>query len=229
MGTSTGQRFSAGPTSAAGTVFKITPGGTLTTLYSFCSQSGCADGIQPEAGLVQGTDGNFYGTTAFGGANAEGTVFKITPGGTLTTLYSFCSQSGCTDGIEPEAGLVQAGGNFYGTTVLWRPQRGAQSLKSLRRPTHHPVQLLLATHCTDGAVEGGLVQGQREFIRDNGLWRHQAGWHHLQPAAVVQQGLTLSCPTFTAQVGVAYNSALTATGGVAPYTFSIPAARCLRA
>jgi uncharacterized repeat protein (TIGR03803 family) len=100
-----------------GTVFKITPSGTLTTLYSFCSQSGCTDGGGPEAGLVQATNGDLYGTTQYGGANSYGTVFKITPGGTLTTLYSFCPQSGCTDGAEPEAGLVQAAnGDFYGTT-----------------------------------------------------------------------------------------------------------------
>ena len=71
---------------------------------------------RPQAGLVQATDGNFYGTTLVGGTNFDGTVFKITPSGTLTTLYSFCSQSGCTDGGVPQAGLVQAtNGNFYGT------------------------------------------------------------------------------------------------------------------
>jgi uncharacterized repeat protein (TIGR03803 family) len=107
-----------------GTVFKITPGGTLTTLYSFCAQSDCTDGASPYGGLVQGTDGNFYGTTYFGGALANcgglygcGTVFKITPGGTLTTLYSFCSQTNCVDGAYTYAGLVPAtDGNFYGTT-----------------------------------------------------------------------------------------------------------------
>jgi len=107
-----------------GTVFKITPSGELTTLYSFCSQSGCTDGSFPEAGLVQGTDGNFYGTTTAGGVNDScnygepcGTVFKITPSGALTTLYSFCSQADCADGEDPDAGLVQGtNGNFYGTT-----------------------------------------------------------------------------------------------------------------
>jgi uncharacterized repeat protein (TIGR03803 family) len=99
-----------------GTVFEITPSGTLTTLYSFCSQSGCADGGLPN-GLIQGSDGNLYGTASFGGANGEGTVFQITPSGTLTTLYSFCSQANCTDGSGP-AGLVQGtDGNFYGTTT----------------------------------------------------------------------------------------------------------------
>ena len=109
---------SSGGASNGGTVFKITPTGTLTTVYSFCSQSGCTDGSSPEAGLIQAPDGSLYGTTFGGGANDYGSVFRITPGGTLTTLYSFCSQSGCTDGINPHAGLVQdTNGDFYGTTV----------------------------------------------------------------------------------------------------------------
>jgi uncharacterized protein (TIGR03437 family) len=105
-----------------GNVFKITPGGTLTTLYSFCSQfPDCPDGYEPEAALIQATDGNFYGTTS-GGVFAVatprngGTVFKITPGGSLTTLHSFCLS--CGDGSNPTAGLVQGSdGNLYGTTV----------------------------------------------------------------------------------------------------------------
>ncbi len=79
-----------GGANGGGTVFKITPSGGLTTLYSFlCSQTNCTDGLDPTAGLIQGTDGNFYGTTPIGGANKGGTVFKITPRGTLTTLYGF--------------------------------------------------------------------------------------------------------------------------------------------
>jgi uncharacterized repeat protein (TIGR03803 family) len=102
-----------------GTVFEITPTGTLTTLYTFCSQTNCTDGANPAAGLVQATDGNFYGTTYNGGASNSGTVFKITPTGALTTLYSFCSLTNCTDGANPAAGLMQASdGNFYGTTLL---------------------------------------------------------------------------------------------------------------
>src|ERR1019366_2190673 len=75
-----------------------------------------------KSGLVQATDGNFYGTTDYGGAGkygSGGTVFKITPSGKLTTLYSFCSQSRCTDGEYPYAALVQAtNGDFYGTTYV---------------------------------------------------------------------------------------------------------------
>ncbi len=100
-----------------GEVFKITPSGTLTVLYSFCSQTGCTDGAYPRAALMQATDGNFYGTTSAGGANSQGTVFAITPGGSLTTLYSFCAQTGCADGASPIGGVIQASdGNFYGTT-----------------------------------------------------------------------------------------------------------------
>jgi uncharacterized repeat protein (TIGR03803 family) len=103
-----------------GTVFRVTPAGALSTLYRF----NFSDGDSPHAPLVQGTDGNFYGTTSAGGANGSecsglgcGTVFKITSAGQLTTLYSFCAQSNCTDGSNPYAGLVQAtNGTFYGTT-----------------------------------------------------------------------------------------------------------------
>ena len=113
-----------GGTHTFGTVFEITPGGALTTLYNFCPQSSCPDGANPAGQLVQGMDGNFYGTTTQGGANTNtlcpsgcGTVFKLTPAGTLTTLYSFCSQTDCSDGSVPYAGLVQGtDGNFYGTT-----------------------------------------------------------------------------------------------------------------
>jgi uncharacterized repeat protein (TIGR03803 family) len=118
-----GTTYDGGANGTGGTVFRITPGGTLRTLHSFCSEGtnpSCTDGENPEAGLIQGTDGNLYGTTSGGGANGVGTVFKITPSGTLTTLYSFCPGAntvGCTDGEAPLAGLVQdTNGTFYGTT-----------------------------------------------------------------------------------------------------------------
>jgi uncharacterized repeat protein (TIGR02543 family) len=112
-----GTTWEGGANGNYGTVFKITPTGALTRLYSFCMLNGCADGVEPVAGLVQATDGNFYGTTEFDGANGAGTVFKVTPTGTLTTLYSFCALTGCADGTAPFAAMVQAtDGNFYGTT-----------------------------------------------------------------------------------------------------------------
>lgn len=87
----------------------MTPSGTLTTLHTFNG----ADGGDSQTGLIEGSDRNFYGTTRFGGTNANGTVFKITPSGALTSLISFDG----TDGDEPLAGLTQGSdGNFYGTT-----------------------------------------------------------------------------------------------------------------
>lgn len=101
-----------------GTIFEITPKGKLTTLYSFCSQPNCSDGGVPNGALVQGRNGNFYGTTYAGGVHRRGgTVFEVTPKGKLTTLYSFCAESGCVDGWAPVSGLTEdANGDFYGTT-----------------------------------------------------------------------------------------------------------------
>ena len=92
-----------------GTVFKITLAAALTTLYSFCSQSGCADGEYPGGALIQGTDGNFYGTTAMealttamGASSAAERFSRLRPGGTLTTLHSFCTHTtAATDGAAP--------------------------------------------------------------------------------------------------------------------------------
>jgi len=126
---------------------------TFTTLHSF----DITDGADPYAGLVQATDGNFYGTTIAGGAHGGGTVFKITPSGTLTTLHSF----DVTDGFALVAGLVQAtDGNFYGTTN----RGGANASGTVFKIT--PSGTLTTLHsfcskigCTDGQYpEAALVQ-----------------------------------------------------------------------
>jgi uncharacterized repeat protein (TIGR03803 family) len=100
-----------------GNVFKLTPGGALTNIYSF---TGTVDGYVPSDRLVQGTDGNFYGVTRRNTLNElflYGTIFKITPGGALTTLYKLDPFVVYTDGAYPYAGLIQgSNGNFYGTT-----------------------------------------------------------------------------------------------------------------
>ncbi|HWY54631.1 MAG TPA: choice-of-anchor tandem repeat GloVer-containing protein [Terriglobales bacterium] len=100
-----------------GTVFKITPGGRVTFLYKFDQTHGAG----PLGPLVQGSDGNFYGTTSAGGdANGDGVIFKITPLGKLTVLHAL---DGSVDGKQPSAGLVQVTdgkGNtvaFYGATT----------------------------------------------------------------------------------------------------------------
>jgi uncharacterized repeat protein (TIGR03803 family) len=86
----------------------------------------CADGSRPYSALVEGSDGNFYGTTELGGStygsgdceSGCGTIYQVTPSGTFTTLYNFCTdQPSCPDGLAPTAGLMQAtDGNFYGNT-----------------------------------------------------------------------------------------------------------------
>jgi uncharacterized repeat protein (TIGR03803 family) len=141
-----------------GTVFQMTSAGAVTTLYSFCSQTNCSDGAEPLAPLVQGIDGAFYGTTFLGGASGYGAVFKISSGGTLTTLHSFANK----DGANPyAAALVQAtDGNFYGTTE----EGGAYHAGTVFEIT--PAGTLTRLHsfcsennCPDGANPiGALVQ-----------------------------------------------------------------------
>lgn len=96
-----------------GTIFKITETGTLTTLYSFPAYT------QSSSALIQGADGNFYGTTYAGGSGtygAYGTFFTVTPSGALTTLYSFCTLNHCADGSGPANIYLATDGNFYGIT-----------------------------------------------------------------------------------------------------------------
>ena len=148
-----------------GTVFKITTAGTLTTLYDFCSKSGCDDGAVIYDALKQGPDGNYYGTTWAGGAGNGGTIFKITPTtGTLTTLYSFCviNYPFCGDGSNPIALVLASDGNFYGTTAYG----GAYGEGSVFKvdPTSGTLTPIYSfcTHiaCTDGATpRDGLVLG----------------------------------------------------------------------
>src|SRR5687767_11542562 len=99
----------------SGTVFRMTPAGALTTLVEFAD--GTNTGQYPRAGLVQGSDGNFYGTTAEGGANDYGTVFRMTPAGVVTTLLEFSGKGFPNKGSRPDARLVEGtDGNFYGST-----------------------------------------------------------------------------------------------------------------
>jgi uncharacterized repeat protein (TIGR03803 family) len=145
----------SGKNLGCGTVLKITPSGTLTTLHSFDG----TDGAFPYAGLVQATNGDFYGTTTGDGANGVGTVYKLTLDGTLTTLHSFDN----TDGANPDAGLVQGtNGDFYGTTL----DGGGYGLGTVYKIT--PGGTLTTLHsfcsqggsnCTDGEYPyAGLVQ-----------------------------------------------------------------------
>jgi len=107
-----GTTFGGGSEDAIwGSIFRLTQAGQHTTLYSF---NGQPDGAYPVSALIQGTDGNIYGTTSFGGTNNRGMVFKMTLNGSLNDLYSFSSGS---DGSTPFSGVLQGmDGNLYGIT-----------------------------------------------------------------------------------------------------------------
>jgi len=163
-----GTTIGSGANGKGGTVFRVAPAGTLTTLYNFCSQSGCADGEQPFAGLVQGADSEFYGTTYQGGANNSGTVFRMTPAGRLTTLYSFCSQSGCTDGASPYAGLVEdTAGNFYGTTY----QGGTNNSGTVFKITPDGRLTTLYSFCSQsGCADGAYPYAGLVYASDDNFY-----------------------------------------------------------
>ena len=113
---------SVGGPNGAGTVFKLAPGGAESVIYHF---TGATDGDLPMSGLLMDKQGNLYGVTEIGGANGAGNVFKVTPDGVETTLYSFGASS--TDGFNPTCQLiwgahhtllgttVNGGANHYGT------------------------------------------------------------------------------------------------------------------
>jgi uncharacterized repeat protein (TIGR03803 family) len=107
------------PADSAGTVFQITPGGVLTTLFSFDSDGmgQFPNGENPVGNLVVGPDGFLYGTATRGGQQGGGTVFKISTSGKFKLLHSFCALQGCTDGSAPTSLTVGNDGNLYGATA----------------------------------------------------------------------------------------------------------------
>ena len=138
--------------SQPGLVFKMTPSGAVTPLYIFCQQQNCADGISPTAPLIQGTDGNLYGT-AEDGPSQHGLVFKLTLGGAYSILYAFDE----ADGASPNGLLQATDGNFYGTTKAGGPA-AAGTLFQLT-----PTGSLTTLHAFDGSdgvsASGSLIQG----------------------------------------------------------------------
>lgn len=136
-----------------GVVFKMTPSGAVTTLYSFNYHD--PNGGNPYAGLVQGTSGDFYGTASAFGANNTGTVFKITPSGTLTLLYAFCSQDSCADGDLPYVGLIEGSdGNFYGSTEFGGSAGGFGTIFKIT-----PKGTLTSLHSFNGSTDGSYPEG----------------------------------------------------------------------
>jgi uncharacterized repeat protein (TIGR03803 family) len=149
---------------SCGTIFKVSPTG-VSTFYSPCPQHTCQDGNPPTA-LIQATNGDFYGTTLYGGAGVScplsagcGTLFKLTPTGTLTTLYNLCSQPGCTDGYYPNVLIQAADGNLYGTTQAGGANGGGTIFKITPSGLSTLYSFCSQPQCSDGTDPSGLMQG----------------------------------------------------------------------
>lgn len=153
-----------------GTVFKMTPSGVLSTLYSFADNEG---GLF--AGLIQGSDGNLYGGTILGGKYGQGTVFRITPTGKLNTLHSFTG----TDGEGLAGSLVEGSdGSLYGITS----SGGAQTLEQCSRFRRvAPLRLstifaLNATVLMGSTATVRLWKAQMETSTEQHVWAGPMAW-----------------------------------------------------
>ncbi len=168
----------AGGKNHAGTMFRMTPAGTVTILYSFCGANKCPNGQQPAAMLVEGQNGDFYGTTRLKGANGYGTVFEISPAGAFRTLHSFCAKPNCSDGATPTDGLILAkDGSFYGAVSAGGLFFDGAVFRLTPAGNYSLVYNFCALHgCFDGASPGsppilgsnGLLYGTTMAGGDNG-------------------------------------------------------------
>lgn len=156
----------AGGAFSQGTLFQLKSDGSLSTLYSF---TGKGDGGVPHGTLLLDTDGNFYGTTEFGGTNNRGTIFKITLAGVLTTLHSFNDSdgNGPQDGLTPGSdgylyGVTQLGGAYDGGTVFKISPEGVfVNLHSFNPASEGFGPLGALLQATDGNLYGTTQLGGR--------------------------------------------------------------------
>jgi uncharacterized repeat protein (TIGR03803 family) len=155
-----------GGANSNGTAFKYAIGtGVLTPLHAFCAQTNCPDGSGPRTGLVQGSDGNFYGTASGGNASADGVIYKLSTSGTYTLLYTFCPAAGCTDGAAPQGPLVEnSDGNFYGATA----QGGASGHGTVYKVT--PAGTVTTLYSFTGAADGSVPFGTLVVGSDGNLY-----------------------------------------------------------
>lgn len=153
---------SGGGANGDGTIFRLTPDGTLTTLVDFQSNGATNRGASPYGNLTLASDGNFYGVTQLGGANGLGTIFRMTPAGVLTSLVQFSGTGGAAPGSIPYAGLVAGpGGLLYGTTS----QGGARDFGTVYAMSLAGVSMLVfeftnsATTARGAFPYGGVAVG----------------------------------------------------------------------
>lgn len=150
--------------STGGQMFRVTPAGVISTLYTFCSQSDCAEGNTPQTPIL-GNDGNFYGAMWGGGdITNSGTVYKLTLAGALTVLHTFnCASLTCSEGATPGAIVQGSNGNFYGVASN-RGAGGGGTFFQIN-PTSGEFDVLYAfcslKNCTDGSYPyGAPIQGR---------------------------------------------------------------------
>jgi uncharacterized repeat protein (TIGR03803 family) len=192
-----------------GVVFRVTPEGKLTVLYTFCAEfPTCSEGVYPFAGLTLANDGNFYGTT-YGSSGGDctqgsalcGTIFRITPSGRLTTLYRFCKQTKCRDGYFPYARLIQAtDGNLYATTE----QGGAQNYGTVFKITLSGKLTVLHSFCSEAeCADGSLPQQGLIQAKDGNFYGTTALGLYLYGSVfkMTQKGVLTTIYSFTANDG----------------------------
>ena len=230
-----------GGANSHGTVFQLTPSGSLNTLYSFCSQTGCTDGSSPQGGLTLGSDGNLYGVTETGGTEDDGVVYQITPAGTYTVLYSFCSLSGCADGTSPSSAPIQDSytGNFIGVAgylyeLALTPSVAPPVQMTLSKSAINLGQTVSFTYKVRNAfsttlqqcyafqsVNGALTTlGQVPGALANGVY---AGSGTFSPSAYGIYTYSITCggqETATANLSVGAATAITLTASPNPVDFS---------
>jgi len=150
-----------------GLIYRISPGGTFSPVHRFCvGDPTCQDGARPVA-VVFDKNGNMFGTTGFAGTKGGGTVFEISSGGQFSTLYQFCSQTDCGDGIQPGALTIGNDGNLYGTAQAGGAHQGGIIFTLTTGGGGFTVlyAFCAAADCADGQEPApSLVQGSDGFF-----------------------------------------------------------------
>ena len=150
-----GTTNAGGTSHNAGTIFKMTTAGALTTVYDFCQLANCLDGSGPYGvgSLIQATDGNLYGTTRIGGKGLGlGTIYQLSLSGTLKTIYRFCKTGDCPDGAIPSALVEGLDGSFYGAAE----EGGANGYGVVFKVTRFGGLTVLYSFCSQAGCADGI-------------------------------------------------------------------------